>query len=75
MLDPDPGGRLEPTDARHPQVHQHDVRPVLGDTRQRLLAVGGLADDVDAVEVLQDGDHAGAEHRVVVGDQHADAHR
>ena len=32
-------GRLHPVELRHPQIHQHDIGPVLGAQRDRLLPV------------------------------------
>ena len=42
-------GRGEPVDARHADVHQHDVGSVGVDGREHLAAVGGLGDHADVV--------------------------
>ena len=70
----DPPSRLDPVDDRHADVHQHDVGPSALDQRDRLGAVGGLADDLDVVAGVEDHAEAAAHERLVVGDQDADAH-
>ena len=45
----DAPGRLDPVHARHLHVHEHDVWPGARDHLERLLAVGGLPDDLDVV--------------------------
>ena len=61
-----------PSHARHPQVHQHDVGVVLGGERDRLLAVGGGADELDPVEQPEQRAEALADDALVVGEQDAD---
>ena len=63
----EPPGGGHPAEHGHLQVHQHDVGPSLARELDGLLAVGGLADDVDA-DVLEQHPQALAEDRVVVGD-------
>ena len=73
----EPLDRLDAVHARHPQVHQHDVRVVLGGERQRLLAVGGGADELDAVEQAEQRAQAFTDDALVVGQQdpyHAGSH-
>ena len=60
-------GRLDAVQPRHPDVHQHDVGPVLEHRRDRLLAVGGLGQHVDAGR-LQDQPEAAPYQRLIVGD-------
>ena len=37
-------------EARHVDVHDHDVGAGLGHDSQRLVAIGGLADELGVVE-------------------------
>ena len=71
----DPPRRLDPVDARHPDVHQDHVGLELGREAHRLRAVLGLADDLEVVARLEDQAEAAAHERLVVGDQDADRHR
>jgi hypothetical protein len=57
---------------RHDEVHEDDVGLKLGGPRHRLLAIGGLTDDLDAVLELEERAQALAHHRVVVDDHDAD---
>src|SRR4051794_9508939 len=65
----EPPRGLDAADARHLEVHEHDVRLALGAHGERLLPVAGEADDLDDVgvvlEQLADPD---ADDLVVVGD-------
>ena len=61
--------RLDAVHARHPQVHQHDVGGVLGGERERLLAVGRGADELDPVEQAEQRAEALAHDALVVGEQ------
>ena len=51
----DPRQRLEPVEAGHREVEQDEVRLEPAAALDRLLAVGGLADDVEAVLRQQPG--------------------
>src|SRR5581483_2248369 len=64
-----PGG-LEAVHHRHPDVHQHDVRPVLEHRRDGRRAVRRLARDLEARR-LQDQPEPAADQRLVVGDHYA----
>jgi hypothetical protein len=44
----DPAGGFQPVHLRHPDIHQHDVGPVLEHGGNGLTAVGRLGDDRDA---------------------------
>ena len=55
----------------HPDVHQDDVGHELRRLLDGLGAVGGLADDLDVVLLLEDHLQPPAEQRVVVDDHHA----
>ena len=68
----DPPGRLEPVHLRHPDVHQHDVRPVLEGGRDRLPPVRGLGHHRDARRA-EDQPEAAPDQRLVVGDDHPGA--
>ena len=57
---------------RHPHIHQHHVGFELRDDLERLAAVAGLADDLDAVGQRQQCSDALAYQRLVVHQQHAD---
>ena len=59
--------------AGHGQVQQDDVRLDLRRPAQGLGAVRGLGDDLHVGLGLDEHPQAGAEDRVVVGDQNADA--
>ena len=78
---PDPGvgggdapGGLDAVGARHPDVHQHDVRGVPAGQVGGLFAVAGLGDHDHVWFGLQDHAEATSEQRLVVGEQHGDAH-
>ncbi len=68
----DPPGRLDPVEAGHPDVHQHDVRLGQLGLADRGLAVLGLADHLEVVEGAEQRGQAPAYDGVVVGEQHAD---
>ena len=68
----EPGG-LHAVHLGHRHVHQDDVGLELGGQAHGLLAVVGLADDVEAL-VGQRAAQALAQHAVVVGQQHSDRH-
>jgi hypothetical protein len=68
----DPPGRLEPVQARHPDVHEHQVGTQAARQGHRLVAVGRLADDLDIRLAGQQHPQAGAHHRLVVVDEHPD---
>ena len=68
----DPPGRLQAVHLRHPDVHQHDVRPVLERGRDRLPAVRRLGHHRDARRA-QDQPEPAADQRLVVRDDHPGA--
>jgi hypothetical protein len=57
---------------RHADVHQDDIGLELAGEFNCLVAVLGLADDVDLVVSLEDQAEAAAHERLVVGEQDAD---
>jgi len=61
--------RLEPVQPRHPDVHQHDVGLQVASELDRLGAVARLADHLDVRFRLEDQPEAGADERLVVGEQ------
>ena len=65
----DPARRVEAVGARHAQVHEDDVGPELARELDRLLAVGGAADDLDPPVEREDRLERLGEEQVVVGDQ------
>jgi hypothetical protein len=54
--------------------HQRDVGPQAPDGVDRLCAVAGLAHDLHVGLLLEHEPEAAAHHRLVVGDDHAQAH-
>ena len=66
-----PGG-LDAVKHRHLDVHQGDVRKVLGGQRHGLPPVGGLGDHLDIVFGLEQRPDAAADQRLVVGEQDPD---
>jgi hypothetical protein len=65
-------GGLQAVEAGHADVHQHDVGDEAARRVGRLVAVGGLADHLDAVLRGQQRPKARAHERLVVGEQDAD---
>src|SRR6266699_3173653 len=65
-------GCLDPVAVRHPQVHQHHVRPGQYRQGQGLVAVGRGGHDLDAVDQAEQRPEALADHALVIGDQDAD---
>ena len=66
--------RLDAVELGHADVHQHDGRVEARGLLDRLDAVARLGDDVDVGLAREQQAEAGADHRLVVGDEHADAH-
>src|SRR3954454_17885852 len=67
-----PAGGLDAADARHAHIHEQHVRRVQLGLGDGVLAVLGLADDLDALLELEDLDQASSEEGVVIDDEHAD---
>ena len=61
-----------PSKPWHLDVHDHHVRAGLGDDVDGFLAVGGGADDLEAVERPEQRDQPVAHDLVVVHDDDAD---
>ena len=75
FIDIGPGdlaGRLNPVDARHPDVEQTDVGTELAGEFHRLTAICRLADDLDVRLGVEDHRESGANDLLVVGDKNAD---
>src|SRR5262249_10136362 len=66
-----PGGP-EAVKTRHLNVHERDVRAVLGGQRDRVLPVDGLGDHLDVVFRLEQRPDAATDQRLVVGQQDPD---
>ena len=66
-----PGG-FQPVQDGHLDVHQRDVRVVLGRQRDRLPPVSGLGDDLDVVFRLEQRADAAADQHLIVGQQDPD---
>ncbi len=58
---------------RHPQVHQNNVRSMIGRQCHRLLAVTGKADDLDPFEASHDRGEALTNNALIVGDENSQA--
>ncbi len=71
----DPAGGLDTVELGHPDVHQDYRRIVAGGHVHRFEAVASLGHHVDVRLVGQQHAEAGADHRLVVGDENADGHR
>ncbi|MNP23896.1 hypothetical protein D3C76_1166240 [compost metagenome] len=65
-------GRLEAADARHLQIHQHDIGVQLTGQLQRGLARFGLANDLQALYVGKHAGNTGANQIVIIDHQHLD---
>ncbi len=63
---------FESVEAGHPDVEQADIRSQLVRQPDRLVAVGGLPDDLDVGLRVEDQAQTGADDRLVVGDEHSD---
>ena len=74
VLGADPPGGLDAVDLGHRDVHEDHVGLQLVGQADRLLAVGGLADDVEAL-LDHRAAQALAQHPVVVGQHQPDALR
>jgi hypothetical protein len=59
-------------ESRHANVHQHEVWMVAPDGDLSLLAISGLADNLDVSLSVEDQAEAGADHRLVVDHEDAD---
>ena len=66
--------RLEPVELGHADVHQDDVRMEAVGLLYCLQPVAGLGHDVDVLLAREQHAKAGADHRLVVGDEHTDRH-
>ena len=63
---------LDAVDARHLDVHQHDIGVEGLCGASRLCTVGGLTDDDEVVLRGEDRSQTGAQQRLVVGQHDAD---
>ena len=72
MALPEQPGCLDPVEARHADVHQHDVGSVPLDQRQGLLAVRGAGEELDAVEEPEQHAEALADEALVIGEHDPD---
>src|SRR5690606_13953738 len=70
----DGGGRLDAVHDGHAHIHEHDVGPEAARLRERGGAVVGLAHHLDVGLRVEDRHEPHAEHRLVVDDEHPDAH-
>ena len=70
----DAPGRLEAVELGHADVHQHDGRVEARRLVDRLEPVARLGHHLDVLLAGEQHAKAGAHHRLVVGDEHADAH-
>jgi hypothetical protein len=58
----------------HPDVHENDVRAQRGSSGHRLRAVARLTHDLDVAFGFEDEPQPGADHGLVVDEQHPDRH-
>ena len=65
----DSAGRADAVQDRHPNVHQHHIRPFAGGQGDRLLAVGRLCDDLYAGGGAEQRDQPAPDQRLIVGDE------
>ena len=65
---------LEPVDARHAHVEQHDVGRELVDHVDGLLAIAGFPGDFEFAGLRQHRTQAFARRRLVIDDEHAQVH-
>jgi hypothetical protein len=72
---PDLPGRLDSADARHADVHEHDVGGQLLDSVDGLFARAGLADDADFVGQLQGRTEPVPSDGMVIDDESSDRHQ
>ena len=70
----DCGSGLDPTPARHDDVHQDDVGLVRAGLEDGFAKIARLGHDLDVVLRLEHATEAGADDRVVVDDEDADRH-
>ena len=70
----DPPRRLEPVELGHADVHQNDGWSKAGGLVDRLEACTRLRHDFDVLLAREQHSKAGADHRLVIGDEHADCH-
>ena len=68
----DLAGRFDPVQLRHADVHQHDGGTKLSCECDRRFAVVGFAAHFEIRLGVQDQGEAGADERLVVGEQNAD---
>ncbi len=65
-------GRLEPSDAGHVEVHDHDIRPQRCCALHGLLARPDLRHDLHVMLEVQQRCQAGAQNAVVIGNDDSD---
>src|SRR6266536_3164433 len=70
---PDPSRCFEAVDAGHADVHQHHIRLQLYRGLDRFEPVSGFCNDLDLWIYLEQLAKAGADERLVVGDDDANA--
>src|SRR5215470_5685332 len=70
----DLAGGLDPVQVRHPDVHQDHIGLGLPGQADRLHAVFGLADDLQARPGFQDHPEPAADQGLVIAQQHPDGH-
>ena len=70
----DTSSRLETVDLGHPDVHQHDRRVEPLGHGDSLTTVARFRHDLDVLFAGEQHPEARTDHRLIVGDEHADAH-
>ena len=66
MLEPDAAGGLYAIHDRHADVHEHHIWFELSDSIQSLLAIVGLAHDLDILRAADDGLESHSGQQVVL---------
>src|SRR5690606_34148426 len=67
--------RLDTIEARHAQIHQHDVGTMKTRRGDRLFAVAGFTDDFERGFLFEQDAQAFAKERLIVDQQDADGQR
>src|SRR5581483_850366 len=74
VLGEDASGRLEPVQLGHADVHEDDGGAVARRLLDGFETVARFGDDLDVLFFGEENAEAGADHRLVVGDEDADRH-
>ena len=70
----DPPGGFDAVEHRHADVHQHHIGPLPTGQLDRLLAVGGLTDQLEVGGVVDHASQPGADQRLIIDDTDPHGH-